>query len=394
MRFLTTLASLACVSFAAGAVAKTYVPQNADKYAEERGFPGLEDPAEQAADVQAREADAPDYEGFAQKNGHYVREAMPMPDEVAGVVAGGEVPELDDDVDMSLEGYEDAHQNLVARSAEPEFESLEGIDTSLEGYEEAHQNLVARSAEPPAFEGLDGVDTSLEGYESEGDEDDDDDDDDDEEDDDEPSLRARDVQEGEDDEEDAYADEDDDDEDDGELEGEEHELVARSLQEEGVDTSLEGYGDMDEADDDNNGDTDDDDEASDEASLQARSVPFRKQGWTKPNMASAMKSAWGSYATKGGARKVHHSHGGGPAGQHLPHHAREAAPEPEPEAKPEAEADPARGMGGKGHHAHAGHNHASHASRPGNKPTGSKTSWAQKPTGTKKAGRGGWGFPW
>ncbi|KAI7541524.1 hypothetical protein KC316_g15416, partial [Hortaea werneckii] len=309
MRFLTTLASLACVSFAAGAVAKTYVPQNADKYAEERGFPGLEDPAEQAAEVQAREADAPDYEGFAHKNGHYVREAMPMPEEVAGVVGGDdEVPELDDDVDMSLEGYE-----------------------------EAHQNLVARSAEPPAFEGLEGIDTSLEGYESEGDDD---------EDDDEPSLHARDVQEGEEgeeDEEDAYAD-DDDDEDDGELEGEEHELVARSLQEEGVDTSLEGYGDMDENDnDDNNGDTDDDDddEASDEASLQARSVPFRKQGWTKPNMASAMKSAWGSYATKGGARKVH-SHGGGPAGQHLPHHAREAAPEPEPEAQPEA--DPARGM--------------------------------------------------
>ncbi|KAI6903548.1 hypothetical protein KC318_g6946, partial [Hortaea werneckii] len=205
MRFLTTLASLACVSFAAGAVAKTYVPQNADKYAEERGFPGLEDPAEQAAEVQAREADAPDYEGFAHKNGHYVREAMPMPEEVAGVVGGDdEVPELDDDVDMSLEGYE-----------------------------EAHQNLVARSAEPPAFEGLEGIDTSLEGYESEGDDD---------EDDDEPSLHARDVQEGEEgeeDEEDAYAD-DDDDEDDGELEGEEHELVARSLQEEGVDTSLEG----------------------------------------------------------------------------------------------------------------------------------------------------------
>ncbi|KAI6909127.1 hypothetical protein KC334_g4218, partial [Hortaea werneckii] len=217
MRFLTALASLACVSFAAGAVAKTYTPQNADKYAEERGFPGLEDPAEQAAEVQAREADAPDYQGFAHKNGHY----------------------LDDDVDMSLEGYEDAHQNLVARSAEPEFEGLEGIDTSLEGYEEAHQNLVARSAEPAEFEGLEGVDTSLEGYESEGDEDDDDDD---EEDDDEPSLHARDVEEGEegeDDDEDAYAD-DDDDEDDGELEGEEHELVARSLQEEGVDTSLEG----------------------------------------------------------------------------------------------------------------------------------------------------------
>ena len=394
MRFLTTLASLACVSFAAGAVAKTYVPQNADKYAEERGFPGLEDPAEQAAEVQAREADAPDYEGFAHKAGHYVREAMPMPEDVAGVVGGDdEVPELDDDVDMSLEGYEDAHQNLVARSAEPEFESLEGIDTSLEGYEEAHQNLVARSAEPPAFEGLEGVDTSLEGYESEGDEDDDDEEE--EDDDDEPSLHARDVQEGEEgeeDEEDAYAD-DDDDEDDGELEGEEHELVARSLQEEGVDTSLEGYGDMDENDNDGDTDDDDDDEASDEASLQARSVPFRKQGWTKPNMASAVKSAWGTYATKGGARKL--SHGGAAAGQHRPHHAREAAPEPEPEAQPEAEADPARRMGGgKGHHAHAGHSHASHASRPGNKPTGSKTSWAQKPTGTKKAGRGGWGFPW
>ncbi|KAI7153885.1 hypothetical protein KC349_g8049 [Hortaea werneckii] len=392
MRFLTALASLACVSFAAGAVAKTYTPQNADKYAEERGFPGLEDPAEQAAEVQAREADSPDYEGFAHKAGHYVREAMPMPEEVAGVVGGGgegdEVPELDDDVDMSLEGYEDAHQNLVARSAEPEFESLEGIDTSLEGYEEAHQNLVARSTEPPDFEGLEGVDTSLEGYEDEGHEDDD-------EDDDEPSLHVRDVEEGEegeDDEADDNADDDDDDdEDDGELKGEEHELVARSLQEEGVDTSLDGYGDLDQEDnDDNNGDTDDDDDDDDEASIQARSVPFRKQGWTKPNMASAMKSAWGSYATKGGARKVH-SHGGGPAGQHLPHHAREAAPEPEPEAEPEA--DPARGMG-KGHHAHAGHDHASHASRPGNKPTGSKTSWAQKPTGTKKAGRGGWGFPW
>ncbi|KAI7180870.1 hypothetical protein KC316_g1800 [Hortaea werneckii] len=390
MRFLTALASLACVSFAAGAVAKTYTPQNADKYAEERGFPGVQDPAERAAEVQAREADAPDYEAFAHKNGHYVREAMPMPEEVAEVVGGGEgdeMPGLDDDVDMSLEGYEDAHQNFVARSAEPEFESLEGIDTSLEGYEEAHQNLVARSAEPPEFEGLEGVDTSLEGYESEGDEDDD------EEDDNEPSLHARDVEEdeeGEDDEADDDADDDDDDEDDGELEGEEHELVARSLQEEGVDTSLEGYGDMDEADDDNNGDTDDDDDDDDEASIQARSVPFRKQGWTQPNVASAMKSAWGSYATKGGARKVH-SHGGGPAGQHLPHHAREAAPEPEPEAEPEA--DPARRMG-KGHHAHAGHNHASSASRPGNKPTGSKTSWEQKPTGTKKAGRGGWGFPW
>lgn len=390
MRFLTTLASLACVSFAAGAVAKTYTPQNADKYAEERGFPGLEDPAEQAAEVQAREADVPDYEAFAQKHGHYVREAMPMPDEVKGVVGGGEgdeVPGFDDDeeVDMSLEGYEDAHQNLVARSAEPEFESLEGVDTSLEGYEEAHQDLVARSAEPES-EGLEGVDTSLEGYESEDDEDDD------EEDDDEPSLHARDVQEDEDDEEDAYADGDDDDEDD--LEDEDHQLVARSLQDEGVDTSLEGYGDMDEADDDNNGDTDDDDdEADDEASIQARSVPFRKQGWTKPNMASAVKSAWGTYATKGGARKL--SHGGAAAGQHRPHHAREAAPEPEPEAQPEAEADPARRMGGgKGHHAHAGHSHASHASRPGNKPTGSKTSWAQKPTGTKKAGRGGWGFPW
>ncbi|GAB1740980.1 hypothetical protein NU219Hw_g6234t1 [Hortaea werneckii] len=361
MRFLTALASLACVSFAAGAVAKTYTPQNADKYAEERGFQGLEDPTEQASaaaaaaavdDVQAREAAVPDYEAFAHKHGHYVREAMPMPEDVAGDVGGevegegeadeDEVPEFDDDVDMSLEGYEDAHRNLVARSAEPEFESLEGIDTSLEGYESE-----------------------------------DDDEDDDDEDDDEPSLHVRDVEEGEegeDDEEDAYADEDDDDDD---LEGDDHELVARSLEEEGVDTSLEGYGDMNEADDDDDADADSDDsDDSDEASIQARSVPFRKQGWTKPNMASAVKSAWGTYATKGGARKVH-SHGR--AGQHLPHHAREADPEPE------AEADPARGMmGGKGHHAHAaGPKHASHASsRPG------------KPTATKKAGRGGWGFPW
>ncbi|KAI6807034.1 hypothetical protein KC332_g7517 [Hortaea werneckii] len=368
MRFLTTLASLACVSFAAGAVAKTYTPQNADKYAEERGFQGLEDPADQAAaEIQARDAEpdaladaargwfagahggkaaAPAYKGFAHKHGHFVREAMPMP-EVDGSV--GDVPEFDDDVDMSLEGYEEAHQDLVARSAMPELEGLEGVDTSLEGYE-------------------------VEGGE-------DDDDDDDEDEDDEPSLHARDVQEGEegeDDEEPAYVDDDDDDD----LQGPDHELVARSLEGEGVDTSLEGYGDLDEASADNNGDDDDDDEDDENPSFHARSVPFRKQGWTKPNMASAVKSAWGSYATKGGARKVSSHH---PGHQHLPHHAREADPEPEAEADPEAKGR------GKGHH--AGHNHAVHTSRPG-KPSGAQTSWAHKPSGTKKAGKGGWGFPW
>ncbi|KAI7281623.1 hypothetical protein KC345_g4004 [Hortaea werneckii] len=244
MRFLTTLASLACVSFAAGAVAKTYTPQNADKYAEERGFPGLEDPADQAAKIQARDAEpdaladaargwfagaaahggkaaAPAYKGFAHKHGHFVREAMPMP-EVDGVV--GDVPEFDDDVDMSLEGYEEAHQDLVARSAMPELEGLEGVDTSLEGYE-------------------------VEG----------DDDDEDVDEDDEPSLHARGVQEGEegeDDEEPAYVDDDDDDD----LQGPDHELVARSLEGEGVDTSLEGYGDLDDTNADNNGDDDDDDD--------------------------------------------------------------------------------------------------------------------------------------
>ncbi|KAI6795018.1 hypothetical protein KC361_g5241 [Hortaea werneckii] len=375
MRFLSALASLACVSFAAGAVAKTYTPQNADKYAEERGFQGLEDPAEQAAEVQARDAEpeamadaargwfagahggkaaAPAYKGFAHKHGHYVREAMLMP-EVDGMDGGAEdeVPEFDDDVDMSLEGYEEAHQDLVARSAEPDFEGMEGVDTSLEGYE-------------------------VEG-----------DDDEEEDEDDEPSLHARDVQEGEDgedDEEPVYVDDDEDDL----PEGPDHELVARSLEGEGVDTSLEGYGDLDEADADNNGDDedddDDDDETPDDPSLHARSVPFRKQGWTKPNMASAVKSAWGSYSTKGGARKVSHPAGGQ---QHLPHHAREADPEPE------AEADPAVRVG-KGHHAHShgGHNPAAaHTSRLG-KPAGSHTSWAHKPSGTKKAGKGGWGFPW
>lgn len=360
MRFLTTLASLACVSFAAGAVAKTYTPQNADKYAEERGFQGLDDPADQAAaEIQARDAEpdaladaakgwfagahggkaaAPAYKGFAHKHGHFVREAMPMP-EVDGAV--GDVPEVDDEVDMSLEGYEEAHQALVARSAEPELEGLEGVDTSLEGFE-------------------------VEGDDDEDGEDDEDD---------EPSLHARDVQEGEEDEDDeepAYVDDDDDD-----LQGPDHELVARSLEGEGVDTSLEGYGDLDEADADNNGDDDDDDD--DEASIHARSVPFRKQGWTKPNMASAVKSAWGSYATKGGARKVSSHH---PGHQHLPHHAREADPKPEAEADPEAK--------GRGHH--AGHKHASHTSRPG-KPSGAQTSWAHKPSGTKKAGKAGWGVP-
>ncbi|KAK5125732.1 hypothetical protein LTR85_012006 [Meristemomyces frigidus] len=174
MRFLVTLA---CVTVASGAVARKIQTVGWDKYAEERGYAGHDDPMEHAS-VHAREADpevtqawehahggkAPTYKGYGEgEHGHFVARSEHYDmeghrdHESHGHMLPRDIPDFGgEDVDTSLEGYY-TEAELHARSI-PEFDE-EDVDTSLEGYGDF--GLHVRSV--PDFGGED-VDTSLEGY--------------------------------------------------------------------------------------------------------------------------------------------------------------------------------------------------------------------------------------
>ncbi|KAK4542190.1 hypothetical protein LTR36_007037 [Oleoguttula mirabilis] len=261
-------ATFACVAVASGAVARKIQPIGWDKYAEERGFPGHDDPMEHAS-VHAREADpeatqawehahggkAPTYKGYGEsEHGHFV--------------ARSESYEIEHDP----HGHEESRDHFFERDV-PDF-GEEEVDTSLEGYGEESE-LHTRSI--PVFDDEE-VDTSLEGY---GDE---------------FELNARSIP--------------DFDEDDVDVSLEGYTLHARSepeFDEEDVDTSLEGYG---ESELDARSEEEWEEEATKSLHHSAtgsyhghedsRTAWSEHSAWTKPtHVARAIKSAWDHYSGKG-----------------------------------------------------------------------------------------------
>lgn len=163
MRFFTTLA---CMAVASGAAARKIQTVGWDKYAEERGFAGYDDPMENAK-VDVREPDAeatqaweqahggkaPVYKAYGEDEDEHGRLAARMNDRYHGHFIPRDVPDFgDEDVDTSAEGYD-----LEARSEHAHG----GKAPAYKGYsEDEHGELHTRWT--PVFD--EDVDTSLEDY--------------------------------------------------------------------------------------------------------------------------------------------------------------------------------------------------------------------------------------
>ncbi|KAK3634922.1 hypothetical protein LTR56_005829 [Elasticomyces elasticus] len=394
------LPALALATFATGVVAKKIPSPGWDKYAEERGFAGYEDPREMGhGGLHAREADAEAEASWSHAHGGKALSYKPYGEHEGYEQHHARAAEPSFHGNRYGHGVQDFHHEKQHHAREvPDFGGLE-VDTSLAGYvversapehfghaHEAQHHGGHHARDIPDFDGED-VDTSLAGY----------------------VLHARDVPDF--DEEDV----------DTSLEG--LDLHARDVPDFGdeeVDTSLAGYvlhtRDVPEFDEE------DVDTSLEGLDLHARDIPdfggedvdISLEGYVlhardvpefdDEEDVDASLEGYSLYAREAEAEaRMPYKHASPAQPFHRPHHAREAEAEAEPAFNWEEEAHKhsshmaktTHGVAPQGWRVHArdpaNTHHAAHPTEVHGWPAEAKHT-ASKTAAPKKSG--GWGFPW